>query len=435
MGNGRVFVSYAHKDQELADAFGDLLQAAGIEYFRADRIFSGDDWFKEIAKNLEQAEQVVAILTPNSLASPWVWAEVGCAFLRPNSVRVHALLLDVEPEDLGPLSRVQTCDAKDSERLENLFERLGAGGKVGFQAFLDACNHHRSVNHYSWSPLCRSRKMAADCTNLLSLKTEWEKRHKRVKDLLDELETNAAKLKENVDKELVAPLELTEGLHRLAENQGVRWIGPAKSPQRDNEVDRAWERLYEAICDVGASSREFRMMGTGLNDFFAKRLFEREDPPKSFPETPLSELGRGFVAAINERMKVKVLLLDPAKATPGIDERIKKKDRRRRSKEQFEETREAIGELNRRVRPKKIDARVTQGPLYRSLTYLHRDIQGQAPDHNMLVTHYVHPGLFSESHTVVLQKHDTLGLMADYLTEFESLFGRAGPLLPAGTTG
>jgi hypothetical protein len=415
---GSVFAAYSGEDQPLAEALVNLLLDNGFrkdQCFSADEIASGLNWSNEISKNLGRANHVVVVLTPDSLTSPWVWAEVGYAHLGPAPVSVHGLLLDVKAEDVKVLAPLQMRDGTTPKGLRKFLEGLHVRRPVNLDIFLNAWKHHRSVNHYRWSPLCNPAKTVANCAKLVSLKMELEERNEAVRNLLDELSAN-------VQKKLAEPFERTEGLHRLAENEGVLWIGQARSP----EVNEAWKRLYAAICDVGSKKKKFCMMGNGLKAFFVEELFESAPRATAPSKRTLSTRGKGLVDAMGKGMEFKVLLLDPGQAPQDIDYRLP--DEPGKISEQFTETIAAIRRLNSKSTKNRIDVWVTPGPLHRSLTYLHREIEEQKPVDDMLVTHYVHGRFFNESYTVVLHKHNPSTLMQVYLQEFERLFKRASKL-------
>src|SRR5579862_6034940 len=75
-----IFISHDHRDAQLAEAFGNLLgDASGgfLKSFRSsDRkggagIEFGAEWYTEIMGKINDATDVVAILTPRSIDRPW----------------------------------------------------------------------------------------------------------------------------------------------------------------------------------------------------------------------------------------------------------------------------------------------------------------------------------------------------------------------------
>ncbi len=77
----RIFLSYAHKDRELARDVRRRALAAGLETFfvDVDDVAAGMEWKKVLREQLRQADAVLALVTPAALASPWTVTELGMA--------------------------------------------------------------------------------------------------------------------------------------------------------------------------------------------------------------------------------------------------------------------------------------------------------------------------------------------------------------------
>ena len=83
-----VFISHDTRDAMLAEKFSKLLQTASTGILKSFRssdntgkqgIEYGVDWYPEIMKKLNQATDVVCLLTKNSLDRPWILYEAGVA--------------------------------------------------------------------------------------------------------------------------------------------------------------------------------------------------------------------------------------------------------------------------------------------------------------------------------------------------------------------
>src|SRR5690349_9096002 len=83
-----VFISHDTRDAEIAEAFSKLLSSvsAGVlKSFRSsDRkgtqgIEYGVEWFPEIMKKLDEASDIVCLLTQTSVERPWILYEAGVA--------------------------------------------------------------------------------------------------------------------------------------------------------------------------------------------------------------------------------------------------------------------------------------------------------------------------------------------------------------------
>jgi len=83
-----VFISHDSRDADLAEAFGNLLTDASggiLKSFRSsDRkgsagIEYGVEWYRAIMQKLDDATDVVALLTARSINRPWILYETGVA--------------------------------------------------------------------------------------------------------------------------------------------------------------------------------------------------------------------------------------------------------------------------------------------------------------------------------------------------------------------
>src|SRR5215471_9978933 len=83
-----IFISHDHRDAQLAEAFGNLLgDASGgfLKSFRSsDRkggagIEFGAEWYSEIMSKINDATDVVTLLTSRSVDRPWILYEAGVA--------------------------------------------------------------------------------------------------------------------------------------------------------------------------------------------------------------------------------------------------------------------------------------------------------------------------------------------------------------------
>lgn len=83
-----IFISHDHRDAPLAEAFANLLTDSSggfLKSFRSsDRkgsegIEFGAEWYSEIMGKIENATDVVALLTLNSIDRPWILYEAGVA--------------------------------------------------------------------------------------------------------------------------------------------------------------------------------------------------------------------------------------------------------------------------------------------------------------------------------------------------------------------
>jgi hypothetical protein len=122
-----VFISHDTRDADLAEAFGNLLTDASggiLKSFRSsDRkgtagIEYGQEWYRAIMQKLDDATDVVALLTAFSINRPWILYEAGVAKgkLSAND-RVSGIALGVTLEEAatGPFAQFQNSpDEEDA---------------------------------------------------------------------------------------------------------------------------------------------------------------------------------------------------------------------------------------------------------------------------------------------------------------------------------
>lgn len=125
--NPLVFISHDSRDADLAEAFGNLLTDASggiLKSFRSsDRkgtagIEYGQEWYRAIMQKLDDATDVVALLTTHSVNRPWILYEAGVAKgkLTEND-RVLGVALGISLDDAatGPFAQFQNSpDEEDA---------------------------------------------------------------------------------------------------------------------------------------------------------------------------------------------------------------------------------------------------------------------------------------------------------------------------------
>lgn len=114
----QVFVSHATADKWIAKVLCEKLEGAGAVTFRDDRdIDGGDDIPDRLREEIERSQELVVLLTPQSVSRPWVLIEVGGAWFR--GIRIVAVRYHVEVEAIPA-----TIRSKKSIHLNELDEYL-----------------------------------------------------------------------------------------------------------------------------------------------------------------------------------------------------------------------------------------------------------------------------------------------------------------------
>src|SRR6266436_1817339 len=130
-----VFISHDSRDADLAEAFGNLLTDASggiLKSFRSsDRkgtagIEYGQEWYRAIMQKLDDATDVVALLTARSIDRPWILYETGVAKgkLSAND-RVLGIALGVSLDEAatGPFAQFQNS-SDDEDAITGLVLQL-----------------------------------------------------------------------------------------------------------------------------------------------------------------------------------------------------------------------------------------------------------------------------------------------------------------------
>lgn len=106
MDRSVVFLCHASEDEELAERIGRALMASGIEtFFSPWSIRPGDSLRQKIDEGLHACTHFLVLLTPRSLAKPWVTAEIDAGFVKKVSgeARFIPIRYGVAPSDMPPL--------------------------------------------------------------------------------------------------------------------------------------------------------------------------------------------------------------------------------------------------------------------------------------------------------------------------------------------
>jgi hypothetical protein len=129
----QIFISHSEKDKKIAERLVTLIQSAFKLPVAAIRCTSVDGYMLPIGIPIEQrlqheifdARVFIALLTLNSLRSPWVLMELGARWGAKK--QVFPLLYDVDPRDaqMGPLAVFNSLNCRDEARLYQFIEELG----------------------------------------------------------------------------------------------------------------------------------------------------------------------------------------------------------------------------------------------------------------------------------------------------------------------
>ena len=123
--NALVFISHDTRDAKLAEAFSALLRSVSAGVLKSFRtsdkkgnqgIEYGVEWYPEIIKNIQEASDVVCLLTERSVNRPWILFEAGMAKGKLETpILGVALGISLKEASSGPFAQFQNCgDDEDS---------------------------------------------------------------------------------------------------------------------------------------------------------------------------------------------------------------------------------------------------------------------------------------------------------------------------------
>ncbi len=102
----RVFLSHATTDKWLAKTLCEKIEHTGATTFRDDRdIGGGDDIPDAIRAEIIRSDEMVVLLTPESINRPWVILEVGAAWGRRIRYRIVSVLCHVGVDTIPDMLR------------------------------------------------------------------------------------------------------------------------------------------------------------------------------------------------------------------------------------------------------------------------------------------------------------------------------------------
>lgn len=100
----KVFISYSVKDRQVVRWIDREFDERGFKsQMDIEFIEGGDDFTEVIRERIAACDEIIIVLSPNSLNSSWVSYEIACADIMGK--RIVPLLLCIEDEDMPTLLR------------------------------------------------------------------------------------------------------------------------------------------------------------------------------------------------------------------------------------------------------------------------------------------------------------------------------------------
>ena len=93
----KVFISHSHETKDLARQVGDALRKNGWDVWHDEMVLPGQNPAEEIARELNESEAMVVLLTPHALESTTVRREIDFALSNKNfSKRLIPVLVGLD---------------------------------------------------------------------------------------------------------------------------------------------------------------------------------------------------------------------------------------------------------------------------------------------------------------------------------------------------
>lgn len=122
-----VFISHAGTDTWVAKQIAEKIEACGANTFLDEaHIDIGEDFEERILQALDQANELLVLLTPWSLNRPYVWAEIGAAWGKRTPIIgiLHGLIPEQLHAQVGVPLLIKRRNLIDINHLDDYFSQL-----------------------------------------------------------------------------------------------------------------------------------------------------------------------------------------------------------------------------------------------------------------------------------------------------------------------
>ena len=124
-----AFISYSHKDRPVAKFIAAHLDNRGVEKVFIDyQELQAGDFVGQLGHKIEENEYFLVVITPRSVASKWVRAEIGWAFAKKDNRFIIPIWLEPAPLTdvfvLGQLERVDFTRWYDDRKMDEAIQKL-----------------------------------------------------------------------------------------------------------------------------------------------------------------------------------------------------------------------------------------------------------------------------------------------------------------------
>jgi len=244
-----AFISHDSRDADLAEAFANLLSdvsAGTLKSFRSSDkkgtsgIEFGAEWYASIMSQLDQATDVVALLTAQSIDRPWILYEAGVAKGKlETTVFGIALGVALEKVSTGPFGQFQNC-GDDEDSLTKLVMQL-------LQRNPDAAPREEAVK-------TQVRVFRQSVNGILEARgkkkvTEPPAPEENIAKLFEEVKAMVRELPDRVDERLVPVSYRGSGRRRFHPGMIEEMLFGAWSGSEEDEIAVVWLIAISLVKD------------------------------------------------------------------------------------------------------------------------------------------------------------------------------------------
>lgn len=122
-----VFITHGSTDSWVAEQIAQKVRDCGADAFLdLEKIGVGDDFEEQIVSNLNNASELLALLTPWSIKSLYVWTEIGASWARriPLVIVLHGIGIEKIQSDPKIPVYIKRHNLIDINRLDKYLEQL-----------------------------------------------------------------------------------------------------------------------------------------------------------------------------------------------------------------------------------------------------------------------------------------------------------------------
>jgi hypothetical protein len=110
-----VFISHSSLDAWIANVMAEKIQEAGAHCWLDEKDLAGGDIIAdEIVRGIDSSNEVIVLISPNSVKSQWVHFEIGGA--RAQRKRVTPILNNVKPQQIALMQDIKGIDLNSFDR-------------------------------------------------------------------------------------------------------------------------------------------------------------------------------------------------------------------------------------------------------------------------------------------------------------------------------